>query len=159
VPILIDGHNLIGRLPGLSLQDANDEEGLVRRLVSYRARTGKGITVVFDPGPASQLPRSRRLGAVEVVFAAVGSNADAVIARRVQRSQNPSGWLVVTSDQELARTVMHYGARVRSAEAFAAELGGLKDGPPDRTEAGLSSEEVESWLALFESRGARKKKR
>ena len=50
MPILIDGHNLIGRLPAISLQDPDDEEKLARMLSSYRARTGKSITVVFDPG-------------------------------------------------------------------------------------------------------------
>ena len=158
MPILIDGHNLIGRLHEISLQDPDDEETLVRWLVSYRARTGKGITVVFDPGAASGLPRRRRLGGIEVVFASVGSNADAVIVRRVQSSRNPREWLVVTSDQELARAVMRQGARVRSVEAFATELSTLGGSLPDRAEAPLSPEEVESWLSLFEGRGVQKNK-
>jgi predicted RNA-binding protein with PIN domain len=81
-----------------------------------------------------------------------------VIVRRVQRSRNPGGLLVVTSDQELARTVVQHGARVRSADAFATELGALNDGMPDRTEAHLSPDEVDSWLALFEGRGTHKHK-
>lgn len=151
MPILIDGHNLIGRLLGLSLQDPDDEEQLVRLLVAYRARARKTITVVFDPGGAFALPGVRRYGGIEVVFAPHGSSADSVIIRRVQRSPDPRGWLVVTSDHKLAETVTRLGARARSADSFAAELVSRPDAAPDWRETPLSPEEVESWLDLFEN--------
>ena len=152
MPILIDGHNLIGRLSQISLQDPDDEEKLVSLLMSYRARTGKAITVVFDPGETSALSQKRRRGGIETVFAPHGSSADAVIAKRVRRSRNPRDWLVVTSDRDLAETVARHGARVRSAEDFAQELGALRDGSPDWKDAPPSAEEVETWLSLFEGR-------
>lgn len=152
MPILIDGHNLIGRLSQLSLQDPDDEEKLVRLLRSYRARTGKAITVVFDPGGTFALSQKRRRGGIETVFAPHGSSADAVIAKRVRRSRNPRDWLVVTSDRDLAETVARQGARVRSAEDFAQELGALRDSTPDWKDVPLSDEEVEKWLSLFEER-------
>ena len=152
MPILIDGHNLIGRLPAISLQDPDDEEKLARLLSSYRARTGKAITVVFDPGGASALPRRRRLGGVEIVFAPQGSSADRAIARRVQKVHNPGEWLVVTSDRELSETVGHLGARVQSAEAFALDMTEATGALPDWRETPPSPDEVDSWLALFEDR-------
>jgi predicted RNA-binding protein with PIN domain len=150
VPILIDGHNLIGRMPALSLQDPDDEEKLVRFLKSYRARTGKAITVVFDPGIVSTLSGRRREGGVEVVFAPRNSSADAIIARRVERSRDPRGWLVVTSDAELAERVARRGARTESAEDFSSELGGMGSGEPGGGDVQLSPEEIEAWLSLFE---------
>jgi len=69
VPILIDGHNLVGRLSMLSLDDPDDEEKLARLLQPYQARSGKAVTIVFDPGAGRALPRTRRLGGIEVVFA------------------------------------------------------------------------------------------
>jgi predicted RNA-binding protein with PIN domain len=150
VPILIDGHNLIGRIPALSLQDADDEEMLVRLLKSYRARAGKATTVVFDPGVSSALSETRREGGVEIVFAPPNSSADAVIARRVAGSRNPQGYLVITSDLGLADTVARQGARVRSSEDFAAELTGMHDSRSGREDVHLSPEEVEAWLSLFE---------
>jgi uncharacterized protein len=155
VPILIDGHNLIGRMPFLSLQDPDDEEKLVRLFKSYRARTGKSIAVVFDPGIASALSGSRREGGVEVVFAPRHSSADAIIARRVQKSRNPRDYLVITSDSELANMVTRRGARVESSEDFVSELAGLGDVEPDRGDVHLSSEEVEAWLSLFEEQDGR----
>jgi predicted RNA-binding protein with PIN domain len=150
VPILIDGHNLIGRLPNISLQDSDDEEKLVRLLRSYRARTGRSITVVFDPGGAFALPNSRRLGGVEVVFAPHSGSADSIIAGRVRRSQNPGEWLVITSDGELAEQVTRLGARVQSTRAFAKELDQPVGEPQDWKDEPLSPEEVDAWLALFE---------
>lgn len=152
MPILIDGHNLIGQLATLSLEDPNDEEALIRMLGSYRGRTGQSITVVFDPGGAFALPQSRRYRSITVVFAPHGRSADAVIARRVQQSQDPRGWLVVTSDRDLAATVQRLGARVQTAEAFAQTLA-----PPAADEEGtpwkerpLSPDELDEWLTLFE---------
>jgi predicted RNA-binding protein with PIN domain len=162
MPILIDGHNLIGRLPRgrrpssgrrapvPSLEDAQDEEALVRWLMSYHARTGKAITVVFDPGEAFSLPRVRGLAGVRVLFASQGSSADDLIVRQVRASRNRQAWLVVTSDLELAATVARQGARVQSAEAFAAELIGQAKDVPEGKDMPLSPEELEAWLALFE---------
>jgi hypothetical protein len=66
---------------------------------------------------------------------------------------NPQEWLVVTSDQALSATVTRLGARVRSAEAFAAALvasRAMPEGPSGAKERPPSPEEVQAWLALFE---------
>lgn len=152
MPILVDGHNLIGRLPAISLQDPDDEEKLVRLLRSYRARTGKAITVVFDPGSTFSLSQGRRSGGIEVVFAPHGSSADRVIVRRVQRSRDPRGWLVVTSDRDLAQEVAQRGARVRGADEFAEELDSPEEMPAEWKDAPPSSGDVDSWLVLFNNR-------
>ena len=152
MPYLIDGHNLIGQLHTISLDDPDDEEKLARLLSSYRARTRKAITVVFDPGGAFALSKRRQLGGVKIVFAPYGSNADSVITRRVQKLRNPSEWLVVTSDRELADAVSRLGARVQSAAAFGLDLTGSGEASADWRESPPSPDEVDSWLALFEGR-------
>jgi predicted RNA-binding protein with PIN domain len=152
MPILIDGHNLIGQLPTLSLADPDDEEKLVRLLSSYRARTRKRITVVFDPGVAFSVPQIRKVGGIEVVFAPHNSSADAVIARRVGASRNPDGWLVVTSDHGLADKVAGQGARVQSARSFAQQLSESPESEPDWKDTPVSPQEVEAWLDLFEGK-------
>ena len=156
MPLLVDGHNLIGRLAKPSLEDTDDEEELVRLLGSYRARTGKSITVVFDPGGAFALPQTRRYWGIDLVFAPHGSSADAVIVQRVRKDRDPRRWLVITSDQGLAGRVQGLGARVQSAEAFAKQLGPPEpdeDGLPWK-EANLSTDEIEEWLDLFEGNEA-----
>ncbi len=151
MPILVDGHNLIGRLPALSLHDPDDEEKLIQVLQVFRTRKRKAMTVVFDPGESYALPASRRQGGVEVVYAPHGSSADAIIVQRVQRSRRPDDWLVVTSDRLLAEKVTRLGARVQSSEAFAAELDSLHSATSAWKDRPLSPAEVEKWLALFGS--------
>jgi predicted RNA-binding protein with PIN domain len=136
----------------LSLRDPDDEEQLVRILASYRARTGRKIAVVFDAGAGLGLLEKRRYAGVEVVFAPDRSSADRVISNRVRRSRNPSEWLVVTSDRQLAEAVARQGARVRDAEGFAAELERQPEETMGRRDGPLSPEEVEAWLSLFEDR-------
>lgn len=155
MPVLIDGHNLIGRLPTLALDDPDDEGKLVRLLKSYRSRTGQAITVVFDAGTTSALSGTHREGGVEVVFAPPGSSADAVITRRVEKSRDPGAWLVVTSDSELANLVARRGARIMSAEALAARLLRLREAPADEEDMPLSPEEVKAWLLLFEGQDSK----
>lgn len=149
MPLLIDGHNLIGQLATLSLQDPDDEEALLRMLITYRARTGRSITVVFDPGSGSALPSTRQRGGIKVVFASHNSTADAVIIRRVRHSRDRRGWLVVTSDRDLATSVSDMGARVQSASDFAKELEAPTGTMPDWRERPLSPDEVDAWLAVF----------
>ena len=54
MPLLIDGHNLIAKLPSISLDDPHDETQLVELLRRYRARTGKRIQVIFVLSDCSQ---------------------------------------------------------------------------------------------------------
>ena len=149
MPLLIDGHNLIGQCPRLSLGDPDDEEMLARLLASYASRTGRRITVVFDPGESSSRSRTHRLGGVEILFAPSGTTADAVIIRRVQRSHHPADWLVVTSDAALSERVARLGARTRSAQAFAAEACAAGAAEAEEKQSAPSPNEVNAWLELF----------
>lgn len=152
MPILIDGHNLIGRMPALSLADPDDERQLVMLLLAYSSRARKPVTVVFDPGGAFALSETRQCGRVEVVFAPHGSSADEVIVRRVRRSREPAGITVVTSDRELGNQAHRYGAKVKSAEDFAAEVSAAAESGSENLDTPLSAAELEAWLTLFESR-------
>jgi len=153
MPLLIDGHNLIGcgELPGISLADEDDELKLVRLLRCYRSRVRKDITVFFDAG----LPggRSRQLSGsgVEVIFAHDrDQRADDLIASRLRRAANPRNLTVVTSDHALADLARARGARVISSQEFAARLTAPPPSSPrQREEPPLSPQEVEEWLAFF----------
>jgi len=147
--ILIDGHNLIGKIPGLRLNDPDDEEQLLLRLRSYRARTGKRLVVYFDPGEAYQSPGRRSKGGISVRQAGTGQRADDLIIRDLQRHHNPRELTVVTSDRAIQEVARHYQARVIDAATFAAEL----NHPPQKEETRemppLPENEVQEWLAIF----------
>jgi len=79
MPYLIDGHNLIPKIAGLSLQDIDDETRLVEMLQDYCRRRGKkGVEVFFDNAPPGQ-PSKRVYGTVTAHFVRTGRTADAAI--------------------------------------------------------------------------------
>jgi predicted RNA-binding protein with PIN domain len=150
MPLLIDGHNLIGRLPDLDLDDPDDEAKLVARLRTYSARTGKRLTVVFDHGLPGGWSRELSGGGVKVVFASAGHTADGILHERIRRSRNPRGMTIVTSDRQIIASAQAKGTRIVRSEEFAARL---KAPPTSKTQTEedihLSPEEVEEWLAVF----------
>ena len=124
---IIDGHNLIGALPDISLSEPDDEARLVDRLLSYRA-TGAGDMVVFFDGgllgaplAAPKRPTLSTPG-MDVRYAAAGQIADDAIVDYLRGVRQPGQYAVVTNDQGLISRVRALGASVLLASQFAAQL-------------------------------------
>jgi len=154
MPLLIDGHNLIGQLPDLSLSDPNDEAKLVARLRAYVARTGRPVTVVFDPAPGSDIPsfghHKDREGRLEVIYAAPGHKADDVIREIVGQAKDRRGLIVVTADGALAQFTRQCGVRVQPPAEFARSLQQtlrVTANADEKPDAGRA--EVEAWAGVF----------
>lgn len=151
MPYMIDGHNLIGKLPDISLDDPNDEALLVQKLAGYCARVDKQCVVVFDHGlPGGTSRMSTRT--VQVVFASGRSTADRVMIERIGKVPDPKNWTVVTSDQDVMTAARRHGMQTMHSESFA----NLLVAPPKKVvdageaaEVRLSEAEVDEWLDLF----------
>ncbi|MFQ5342516.1 MAG: NYN domain-containing protein [Anaerolineae bacterium] len=150
---LIDGHNLIARLPDLSLADPDDEIELIRLLARWRWRhKSPPVTVVFDPGDVAVYGGHRtQQSGIAVQYAPFGSDADAVLIRLIRARRQPAQLAVVTSDREIQAAARQAGARTISAEEFAGELtppaAAQDDIPRDKP---LSPDEVKAWLDIFQ---------
>ncbi len=148
---LIDGHNLIGQLPDLQLDDPDDEAKLVQKLVGWSARTRRQCVVVFDaglPGGTSRMSTK----AVRVVFASHTSSADKVIIDRIYKEKHPKNWTVVSSDNGVLDIAKRQGMQTIKAVEFARLLQRPIPVRPDLGEAvdvRLSADEVDEWLKLF----------
>lgn len=148
---LIDGHNLIGQLPDLSLDDPNDEALLVQRLIGFCARTQKNCVVVFDHGlPGGTSRMSTR--AVQVVFASGRSSADRVMIERINKIPDATGWVVVSSDNQ----VLGAARGRRMGTLHSDEFVRMLEAPPkpvidagEASDVSLSAQEVDEWLDLF----------
>jgi uncharacterized protein len=67
---LIDGHNLIGKMPDISLSDPDDEEQLALRLRQWAAENkSRQVIVIFDRGVLSGLARRLSNQQVKAFFA------------------------------------------------------------------------------------------
>ena len=153
MPLLIDGHNLIGQLPNMSLADPDDEGDLVMLLRRYTtARRGRKVIVVFDHGVYGHPHRLDGYG-VTCYFARSPQDADAQLLKRIHALKHPRNWTLVTSDRQVARAAEDRGVRVISSHEFARQL----TAPPkpaaasneERRDARLSEAEIDEWLRLF----------
>lgn len=160
MPYLIDGHNLIPKIPGLSLQELEDENHLIQLLQDFCRIQRKQVEVYFDNAPAGQAS-VRRFGQVTAHFVRRGSTADAAICQRLARlGKSTSNWTVVSSDGAVQAAARAAHAQVVSSENFSRLLRqSLADASAevieDRPE-GLSPGEVDEWLKLFRENPDRK---
>ncbi len=152
MPYLVDGHNLMGQIPGLTLANPEDRQRLVQRLCSFARARGCRITIIFDGEPPKGWRSDAALGDVRARHPGRGRSADEVILDAIHRSSAPADITLVTSDRSLAEKARHLGARgipgtrflrmmgeVARGEAGAAEE---KPGPP-------AQDELDGWLEEF----------
>jgi predicted RNA-binding protein with PIN domain len=152
---LIDGHNLIGQMPNLRLDDPHDEEKLLEYLHRYRAKTGHQVTIVFDAGQSYQAGKTIKRGGITIQFAASGKTADQIIIRRIRKVKNPQTVIVVSSDRAVQQAARQAYVRVVKAQDFAQQLLNTAPGSTQQQDEGnqadvhLSPHEVDEWLKLF----------
>ena len=153
MPYLIDGHNLIPKIPGGNLAAVDDENQLIELLQEFCRRRRKKVEVYFDNAPPGQL-RVRKYGVVTAHFVRAGRSADDAIQARLQRlGRDARNWTVVSSDHAVQASAKAARAHVLASETFAKELiGALEDLPlesGEREKPTLTSDEVEDWLEIF----------
>ena len=153
MPYLIDGHNLIGQLPDITLDDPDDEARLVQKLTGFVARVRKKCVVVFDaglPGGASRLSTHQ----VEVIFASHLSSADKVIIERIEGIHNPQEWTVVSSDGRVIEAARRRKIKTLRSVEFAKLLQTVTPAPHPgidiAADTRLSDAEINEWLRLFD---------
>jgi hypothetical protein len=152
--ILIDGHNLIGKITTLSLSAPDDEEQLVLMLRRYAARKrGRRIDVVFDCGTYGHPLQLNGYG-VQCHFAKDPHDADEELIRRIRAIRNKDLWIVVSSDKRVIGQAKAHGINTMSSEGFAQKM--LKQDPvpkvcaTDKHKERVPTEtEIVEWLRLF----------
>lgn len=162
MPLLIDGHNLIGQMKDISLADPQDEVKLLQRLQSYYRLTREPITVVFDPGDIGGVGRPQTGPGVTVIYASSSEDADAVLRRRIERERAPRQLTVVSSDRRVADLAVAYGAQTIKAQEFARQLAErlnptAASGAPEEKPK-TSSSDVEYWMGIFKEPPPKKKR-
>jgi len=137
----------------MDLGAVDDEAQLIEMLQEFCRRRRKKVEVYFDNAPTGQ-PRTRNYGLVIARFARAGVSADSLIQAHLQRLGGAArNWTVVSSDQQVQAAARAARAQPISSEAFAREMIAALRGTPSKPEAGseaeISPEELDDWLALF----------
>ena len=91
MPFIVDGHNLIPKVPGLNLQDMEDELQLVELLQEFCRINRKQVEVYFDNAPPGGL-EVRKFGSVTARFIREGKTADLAIKKKLKRF---FGWFLL----------------------------------------------------------------
>ncbi|MFZ3080501.1 MAG: NYN domain-containing protein [Bellilinea sp.] len=151
MPYMIDGHNLIPKVRGLSLQNLDDELELIKRLQTFCRVRRQAVEVYFDKAVTGR-SGTKSFGMVKAHFVPASSNADTAIRQALKRLERKArNWQVVSSDRQVQAEARSAHAAVITAEEFAAQLEealmqAVKS-PSDGQR--LSVEEVDAWLELF----------
>jgi predicted RNA-binding protein with PIN domain len=150
---VVDGHNLIPKIPGLSLQDAEDENALIERLNEFCRLSRSHVDVFFDGAPSSEKMPGKS-GVVKVHFIKKGFSADDAIIEFTRRNQRPESPLVIiSSDHRIQNAIKGTGAASLTSEAFSMEMQRVFSSPAAaqaQKEKRLTENEVKQWLDEFE---------
>lgn len=153
MPYIVDGHNLIPKIPSLSLQDIDDENRLLEMLQEFCRVSRKRVEVYFDNAPPGQL-KVQKFGLVTAFFVRAGRSADQAIRQKLNRLENEArNWSVVSSDREVQAATRAARATVIPASTFAQQLLNTIQEPNSSTdtleEPAMSQEELEHWMKEF----------
>lgn len=153
---LIDGHNLIPKIPGFSLQTIDDENQLIELLQEFCRLERKNVEVYFDKAPPGS-STTRRFGQVVAHFVRAGSTADAAIKKRLASlGKAAPNWTVVSSDLSIQNSALARKARVIRSEDFAAQLMKSLQGKStvmeESRDYSLSQDELQEWLDMFNAK-------
>jgi predicted RNA-binding protein with PIN domain len=140
VLVIVDGYNLMmaageyGAVKGRNLSQAR--KLLIEDFVLYRRIRKHTIIVVFDAQEAGRKFRSEQeMEGIRVVFSRFGERADDAIVDIAEKNRGLER-VVVSSDNEVARSSRRRGAVVVSSEEFLDRLGDALDEYEDMKELG-----------------------
>jgi uncharacterized protein len=151
MPYIIDGHNLIPKIKGLSLKSLDDEMQLVELLQVFSRVRRQAVEVYFDGAPLGQFG-TRRMGTVTAHFVKLGRTADeAIISKLNKLGRSAKNQIVVTSDRRVQVEARASGAEVLPSEGFAKQLEAALEqrGSDGKENQPLSEQEVDEWLKVF----------
>jgi uncharacterized protein len=154
MPYIIDGHNLIPKIRGTSLNDVDDEQRLVEMLQVFCLKQEKTAEVFFDNAQVGGSPVIKA-GRVTATFIPSPRTADQAIRQRLkQLGPSVKNYTVVSSDRDVRRSAQEYHARPISSEKFSqlmSESGQNQSMENDeREDATVEIEDIDKWLDLFQ---------
>lgn len=119
---IIDGHNLIPKIRGLTLEALDDEEKLLGLLQEFSRVKGKSVEVFFDGAPPGHAGM-RTYGTIRAHFVSKKSEADEAIQVFLRGLGNRArNYTVVSSDHKVQAYARERRAAVMTSEAFAEML-------------------------------------
>jgi len=147
MPYIIDGHNLIGKLHNISLQDIDDEAYLIKILDQYFRKIRKKAIIFFDRASVNG-NNNFRSAFITVKFVRSPLNADKAIHQKlVELKGNARNYTVISSDRWVQEKARRVGAKIQKSEIFAFEIENQTRNPA-KNDKNINSD-VNFWLNMF----------
>jgi uncharacterized protein len=156
MPYIIDGNNLIGSSPDISLDDPESRSKLIYIVRKFQEARKTKVTIVFDGHPETGVIREDLNEKLCILYPRIGSSADDEIKQILTGINYFKDVILVTSDRALKSFAKKEGARTINSIEFYFELkrfshiSGKKEATRKRIDAKVSDQEVDQWMKIFE---------
>ncbi|MGD2089434.1 MAG: NYN domain-containing protein [Candidatus Aminicenantes bacterium] len=156
MPYIIDGDNVIGSSPDISLEDPKARPKLIYIIRKFQENKKNNVTIVFDGMPENGVHREEIGEKFCVRYPPPGSSADDEIKCILNTFNHFKDVILVTSDRELRSFAKKKGAKIINSIEFYFQLKrisrihGKKEETKKRIDTQLSDTEVEQWMKIFE---------
>ncbi len=156
MPYIIDGNNLIGSSPDISLEDANSRTEIIAIVKKFQKKKKNKIIIVFDGEPTTFSPEENPNEKIIVKYPPIGDSADDEIKRILEGYTHFKDVILITSDRELKDVAKKKGAKVINSIEFYYELKrvyratGRIEMKQKRIDTELSEGEVDQWMKIFD---------
>lgn len=155
MPYIIDGNNLIGSSPDLSLHDLEARKKILFIIRKFQENKKNNVIVVFDGKPDDVLHKKLVTNKFTIQYPQYGSSADEEIKKILNNYINFKDVILVSSDRELKSYAKKKGARTINSIEFYFELkriyriSGKREAKQKRINTTLSKGEVDNWMKIF----------
>lgn len=153
--LIIDGHNLIPKVPGMHLSDMDDESQLVQYIQEYCRRKRARAELFFD-GALAGSKSAAGGGLVYVHNVRKGLTADRAMIDYLERQgKTAPNFVLVSSDRRVQAEARGLGCKVLSSDQFSAEMInslGQVEVYSKEDDKPLNAAEVDKWLDVFNGR-------
>jgi predicted RNA-binding protein with PIN domain len=156
MPYIIDGNNLVGCAPDISLDDPEARARIIQIIGKFQESRQNSVIIVFDGHPDGGVRRYDAASKFSVVYPRDGHTADDEIREILSGFNYYKDVILVSSDRELKTYARKKGARTVNSIEFYFELKrtshiyGKKEENQKRIDATLSDMEIDQWLKIFD---------
>lgn len=156
MPYIIDGNNVIGSSPDISLTEDNSRSKLLTLVKKFQWRKKNKVIVVFDGEPENFSHEENPTEKIVIKYPIFGESADDEIKKILDSYNYFKDVILVTSDRELKNIARNKGAKTINSIEFYYELkrsyraSGEIEQKQKRIDTSLSEGEIDHWLKIFE---------
>jgi predicted RNA-binding protein with PIN domain len=151
MPYLIDGHNLIPKIPGIQLNHLDDEQALFTLLDNYFKQIRRKAVVYFDQASLGA-PSELNTAYLQAHFVRKPSSADeAMLLHLKELGGDARNYTIITSDHWVADNARSVGASVISSDDFARTLR-VKSQESFKKTKRNDEGDIDYWLDIFQTK-------